>query len=576
MSILEFLEEYKQLLDVKKVGNIYTFSCPICKSKAITIRNTNLARCSGCNYNFDMLKLKNEVYKLTIYKILEFYKRLNFSLIKIEKGSKEPKEKKWQNAEHRDIEEWKSWLKEGYNIGVNLGLSNLVVIDFDSTEDYIKFKDKFPKTLIQKTNKGYHYFYRGNTKGKNLRPNFNIEIKGNGQQVVVQPSKIEGFTRFFLELVEPIECPDLEKILDLKNKKNFNVKLNFDANEETGEKIVPEGSRHYDLISTGGHFKNLGFSPKQINTILRFINNRYYVKPKPIEEINHICESLYDYKLSEEEEAKKEILDYLSSAHEASKAEIEIALFSKRVTGLKKKVLDRLLVELIKSHKIYKVGRNYVYSVEAKWKSFDGIDNSEPIKFKMPYFYDCCNFVIGDNILISAPTGTGKTTMSINLIKRLTNQGIKPYILQTEPNKRFLKIAKILGLSKESFYYNEEVIDPECLDIVDNSVTIIDWLDPSDWTRTEKIFARLSAQSRIHRAVIIIFMQLRSNATQFAKDLVNSFPSFCVNFILEEDRIHGKFVVVKNNDPIFPYIREIPTIYNPETKILRRADEHNL
>jgi len=576
MTILEFLEKHEKLLNVKKLGKgIYAFSCPLCKSRAVTIKNTNLARCSGCNYKFNIDTLENEIHKLDIYRVLEFYKKLNFSLVKIEKGAKKPKEDAWQNKEYRDIEEWERWLKEGYNIGVNLGLSNLVVIDLDSEEEYIKFKDKLPKTLIQKTNKGYHYFYKGTIKGKNLRPNFNIEIKGSGQQVVIQPSKIEGFTRFFLELVEPIDCPDLEKIFNIKTK-GSNIKLNFDVNEKTGERVVPEGFRHYDLISAGGHFKNLGFSPKQINTILRFINNRYYVKPKPIEEINHICESLYDYKLSEEEEAKREILDYLSSAHEASKAEIEIALFSKRVAGLKKKVLDRLLVELIKSHKIYKVGRNYVYSVEAKWKSYDGVDTSEPIKFKMPYFYDCCNFVVGDNILISAQTGSGKTTFSINLIKRLADQGIKPYILQTEPNKRFLKIAKTIGLSKESFYYNEEVIDPECLDIVDDSVTIIDWLDPSDWTRTEKIFARLSNQSRIHRAIIIIFMQLRSNTTQFAKDLVNSYPSFCVNFILEEDRIHGKFVVIKNNDPIFPYIREIPTIYDPETKILRRADEYNL
>lgn len=569
--LIKYIQDNQEKLRAKKVGFLYTLNCPFCGNKAITIKNTQFCNCPNCHKQFGIKELQEPETKDRIKKLFDFFKSQNWSLVKIDRKKKEPVDEfNWQNTEHRDPTEWWEWIEQGYNIGLNLGLSKLKTIDFDSLDDYNKLKGKFNNTLTQKTKKGWHYIYKNfDIANCNLRTKgYCIEVRGEGQQIVIEPSETEGFKRYFLDLIFPAEISKEAKEFLLK-KKNITTKEKVKYDNDT----VPVGQRHYDLMSAGGHFKNLGFSPKQINNILNYVNYRYYTEPKPKEEINHICDSLYNYKLSEEEQAKEEIIEYLLKAHEASKAEIEIALFSRRVTGKEKKELDWLLVKLIQEQKIYKNGRTYFMAEDPGWKDYNGTDICPPIKFKMPYFYDCANFVIGDNILISAPTGTGKTHMSINFISRLVEQNIKPYILQTEPNKRFLKIAESIGLKKNSFIYNEKVINPETLKVIDNSVNIIDWLDPSDWTRTGKIFAQLSSQSRLHNAIMIIFMQLRSNMVQFAKDLVNSYPSFCVNFILEEDRIHGVLKIVKNNDPKYPYIREIPTIYNPKTKILNRADE---
>lgn len=531
--------------------------CPYCKNvNSFILIGDFYKYCTRCKKVFP-----------TYDKILNFYKSQNWSLVKIEKKGKKPIEDEWQNTEHRDPKEWQQWLDEGYNIGLNLGLSGLTAIDFDTVEVYNELKDKFNNTLIQKTTNGNHYIYRNtDIPNSNLRPKHPIEIRGVGQQIVIEPSITDGFKRYFLKLQKPIEISEETKNFLLTEVKN---KIN---KPDIKYELIPEGQRHYALMSIGGYFKNLGFNPKKIFYILSYINKNFTKFPKPIDEIKHICDSLYGYQLSEDEEAKREIMDYVEKSQEASKAEIEIVLFDKRVTGGKKKKLDSLLVQLIQEEKIYKDRKSYFIAEDAGWTDSLLEDNCKPIDFKMPYFYDAANFMWADLILISARTGTGKTHLALNICKKLIDQGIKPWLLETEPSKRFLKIAHQIGLTKNEFYYNKKVIDPESLKVEDNSINIIDWLDPNEWALTDKIFKRLAFQARKHNAMMIVFMQLRSNGAQFAKDLVSSFPSFCVNFLLEEDKIHGKFKVTKNNDPKYPMVWEIPTIFDTKTKILSRID----
>ena len=564
--MLEYIERHMSELKAKRAGDIYIFTCPFCGGRALTIKNSEKARCSKCGRVFGI-----DVFQS--FSILDFYKKLGWSLVKITPKEKKPIEPKWQNRRYTDLEVWKDWLKNGFNIGVNLGLSGLTVIDFDDEEVFNELKDKFNKTLIQKTTHGYHLFYKSvKISNSNLRPKYAIEVRGVGQQVVVEPSVTNAFKRYFVEQIEPQEMSSDTKeflIKQVKNKSIIRPKINYE------EAIVPEGRRHYDLISAGGHFKNLGFSPKQIRNILFYINKRYYIKPKPVEEINHICNSLYGYQLSEEEEAKREIIDYLEKAKEATKVEIEIVLFGGRVRGIKKKKLDELLVQLIRERRIYKERQSYKIAVDAGWSDDLSLEVNKPLDFQVPYLYDVSNFMLGDVILINAKTGMGKTHFAINICKKLSEQGIKPYLLETEPTKRFLRIAHQVGLNRNQFYFNKEVINPITVEFADSSVNIIDWLDPAnaaDFTQTSRIFNHLNEQGRRHNAIFIVFMQLRNDEKQFAKDLVNQYPSLVVNFLLEEDRIHGKLKVLKNNDPKFPYVFEIPTIFNQETKLLERAD----
>ena len=44
------------------------------------------------------------------------------------------------NKEHRNKREWEQWLEAGKNIGVNCGLSNLLIIDIDAMPKATKDK----------------------------------------------------------------------------------------------------------------------------------------------------------------------------------------------------------------------------------------------------------------------------------------------------------------------------------------------------------------------------------------------------------------------------------------------------
>ena len=552
-------------------------NCPRCKQNKNILIKGNIYYCLICKKAF-VLQNKTSVPQDGTSDILKFYQKLNLSLVKLKPQSKIPIELNWQNSPHKDIKEWKEWLLEGYNIGINLGLSNLMAIDFDDVKTYEKLKDKFNSTLIQKTTHGYHLIYKYfDISASNLRPKYPLEIRSYSQQIVIEPSETDGFKRYFINRIAPAEMSQETKeflLNELKNKPK-QQKIEYEI------KSVPEGNRHYDLISVGGHFKNVGFAPKQIHKILTFINNRYYAQPKPNDEIEHICDSLYGYQLSEEEEIKREIIDYLKKAEEATKAEIEIALFNNRIKGEKKKKIDRLLVELIKESKIYKDKRSYKIAVDPGWTDDLSIEINNPLNIKVPYLYDVANFYEGDVTLISAKTGIGKTTFAVNICKRLIEQGVKPYLFEIEPSKRFLRTAHILGLSRNEFIYNKNVVNPATIEFADNAISIIDWLDPgtfADFTQTSKIFFHFNEQARKHNTYIIVFMQLREDTKfaknqQFAKDQVNQYPSLVVNFILEEDRIHSKLQVKKNNDAKIPYIWEIPLIYNSFTREIKRADE---
>lgn len=504
--------------------------------------------------------------------ILDFYEQLGWVLIKLRPEQKIPAGDKWQNSDKK--KDWIKWLKDGYNIGLNLEFSNVTVIDFDNHEIYDKVKENFNPTLTQKTPHGYHLIYqKWDINPANLRPLFPIEIKGNGQQIVLEPSITDGIKREFIERISPVEISEVSKrwLAERIGSRPSTPKIQYN--------VIPQGQRHYTLISMGGHFKNLGFYPQQIFHILDYVNHHFTVQPKPAEELKHICDSLWGYKLSEDEQTKREIVEYIQTSQEASKAEIEIALFNNRVKGKKKKNLDRLLVELMREKRIYKENKMYKIFEDPLWNDNLEEAQSVPINWKMPYFYDCANFMVGDVILVSAQTGAGKTHIAVNIIKRLIDQGIKPYLFETEPGKRFSRIAFNLGISPRQFYFNTKVVNPLNIEIANNSVNVIDWLDPAkeaDWTQTSKIFNYFSTQALERHANFIVFMQLRNDMKQFAKDLVNQYPSFSVNFSLEENRANGKFTVIKNNDPKLPYIFEIPTIFDPVTKILKRMDEKEI
>jgi len=125
-----------------------------------------------------------------------FYNNYGFDLVPIARNDKRPIEQDWVNQNHKEIAEWKDWIKSGLNIGVKCGkVSNIVVIDCDGEIPELL---KNCVTLSQKSNKGMHYFFEYDEEIGSSRIQDNlIDILSDGRQCVIFPSVIDDVKRVF-------------------------------------------------------------------------------------------------------------------------------------------------------------------------------------------------------------------------------------------------------------------------------------------------------------------------------------------------------------------------------------------
>jgi len=523
----------------------------------------------------DELKIKtdNEVNSW-----FQKYEKWGWSLVPVEANTKRANiEKDWQNKTHKSIQEWKEWIAAGLNIGINGGkISNVTLIDLDTKEIPEELKKHLDETLTQNTNKGYHlvYLYEPDLPSCDLRDTpckLPIEIRGDGGfQTVIYPSVVEDKERKWNDK-EPIKMPDelrtwfLERVVVKEEAKQI-------IQEATPAEILADlkikgldGKCNSSFLKVGGLLrKQLNLS--QTEYTLGLLNDLLLDTPMPKKDLKNMVKELSKYSSADYNVLTKQILEYLTKHNECSARDLQDVLKAE------KKDIMECLAQLMLDNKTYKQRTLYKVIQKPDWKT-EFLQESQVLDFQVPYFQDVATFRKGDMICLGAGTGIGKGHISMNIIKKYVEQGIKPFYVSSEPGNRFAQIAMTLGLKEGDFNFINHY-HPEQLELEDDAVCIYDWILPEEFSGTANLYKIFAKQLDRHAGLLYVFSQLNDSGEFYASSMVRFFSSFAVKYFYT--KVNG---VTDNVNTYFKTskIREskgsvqevtIPTKFNPDTKEL--------
>lgn len=515
----------------------------------------------------------------------------------------------WQDTPYTNIKEWLNWIDLGLNVGMVCGLSKKTVIDIDAMPTEIKRKiysgkateeeiksaieardKKLEETLSLMGHPEKHTMYQISLGGMHIIYNYvegfrkckiksmNIDVEHDGGYIAISPSKIgdtsrkiigdkvnnmpEELKQFLLKKMTPEVS---ESTSENPNLGNFEG-LNFGLVEQG------QGRSEY-LIKLGGILRK-NFPIHEVEKMIKIINHTHCKPPIPdIGLEKTVLKSLRSYTKQDERDIKKEVLNYLEKAQRGRSDEIEIFVFNERAKGEKKLLLAEILVELISEDKIYRKKNEYFLIKKANWQT-SLIDRAKPLDFDIPFLEGIAKLKYGEQIVFGAQPGSGKTTLCMNIVERLFKQGKCSKVFQTE-TKNFIEVALKRGLKEGDFFHDTES-DPLTVEFDKNSIIIIDWLSPSDFTQVANIFNRFKKQLNKNNCFLITFMQLKKDGEWFAPNLIDQYPSVAIKFLLEDERTNrknGKLIITKNNKPIYPDTRIIPTVFDETTCEIKTIKE---
>jgi DNA replication protein DnaC len=524
------------------------------------------------DYLCQELKIKTDT---KINEWLEKYQKWGWSLVPVEANSKRANiEKDWQNKIHKNIDEWRDWLSSGINVGLLGGkISNVTLIDIDTKEIPEDLKKYIGETLTQTTLKGFHliYQYDADLPSMDLRDTpckLPIEIRSDGGfQTVIYPSIVDGKERSFNDK-EPLLMPN-----ELKQWLMDRVIIKDEPKEvlaAPAEKLLEDlkikgldGKCNSSFIKVAGLFRKQ-LNVQQTEYVLSIVNDILLDNPLPKKDLKNMMKEIQKYSSADVTVLQKQVTDYLLRHEEASARDLVECL------KMERKDIQEVLAQLIQDNKVYKQKNLYKIIKDVDWRN-TFIDDIKTLSYNIPYFDNYAIFREGDMIVIGGNPGTGKTHLAMNFVKKFVEQGIMPYYYGTESKSRYLKIAMELGMKEGDFWWATGY-EPSKVELKDNSVSIIDWLDVEDFTQTAQIFKILQRQLDKHNGLLIVFSQLNTNETFYAE---NQLKFYCA---LAAKYLYGKTNGVVNNE-ITSFrtekIREskssqqylvIPTRFDPITK----------
>jgi CRISPR/Cas system-associated protein endoribonuclease Cas2 len=257
---------------------------------------------------------------------------------------------------------------------------------------------------------------------------------------------------------------------------------------------------------------------------------------------------------------------------ESGSRDIREALGENTTEG--KQRIEKAIKYLVKEGFLIKKRRIYQVIKKGDWKdSF--FEESKTVNYKMPYFHDFATFRTSDLVIIGGGPKIGKTHICLNIIKRLVAQGKKPYYISLESGNRFSIIAEQLGLKDGDFNWCVH-FNPETIELEPDAITIIDWILPTDYAETDKLFKHFAEQLVKHGGNMIAFVQLKDNNEFFAKNMIPFFPSLVSRYIYDnpEDGATGYFQLDYIREPkIRSKTAKVMCAYDWDAKELKRIDE---
>lgn len=603
--VIDFLKARIPEFQTQKNGGLFT--CPYCKKVAANVYPPTSGKvhcftpeCGNLGDIFDLCRkmdfdgqdipddeladlLVQEFNIQTNNKIeamLQKYEAWGWSLVPVRANTKIADiEKDWQKKEHKNISEWRDWLKSGLNFGINGGeISNITIIDIDTKKVPQELQPYLDTTLMQTTPKGYHLFwkYDPTLPTVNLRSksggDLPVEIRSNGSQTVIYPSIVEGKDRFFNDKeIQPM--PEGLKIwlnqfitpndAKIETSINEDIKPNAQINEAdfTFEKL--NGNRNNTFLQFGGILRK--YHPiKEVERIMNLVNNAFIDKALPQKEIKAMIRELGKYGSADINLIQKNVLEYLQKHEEATSRDLVECVKAER------KDIQEALAQLIQEQKVYKQKTLYKAIKDVEWKS-TFIDDIKTLSYQIPYFDSYAQFREGDQIVIGGNPGTGKTHLAMNFVRKFVEQGITPYYYGTESKSRYLQIALELGLKEGDFFWATGY-EPSKIELKDNSVTIIDWLDIAEFSETAQIYKLLQKQLDKHSGILIVFSQLNNGDVFYAENQLKFYCSLAakylytkVNGILDTNNTYFKVEKVRESKTGHQYFT-IPTKFDSSTK----------
>lgn len=269
----------------------------------------------------------------------------------------------------------------------------------------------------------------------------------------------------------------------------------------------------------------------QTEYVLNIVNKHFCKPPLLMREVDTIVGSLEKYCKFDETDLALKILNWLKIVEEASSRDIKEGL-GETSTSAKQRV-DKALKYLMKEGFVFKKRREFHLIKKAEWKT-SLLDTGKIINFEMPYFHNHAIFRDGDMLVIGAKTGYGKTHVSMNIVKQLSQQGIIPHYISLESGARFIDVALKLGMKDGDFKWSIH-FSPQDIELEENTVTIIDWLLPDDYATTDKLYKYFAEQLVKKGGILIVFVQLMQNGSFFAANMIDMFPAFVAKFLYEDE-----------------------------------------
>ena len=546
----------------------------------------------------EIISFMTNTMKIDAYPELNEYKKYGWYLFTICKNGKVPiADLHWREKEYNSNEKskWLQIVESGFNLAVNCEFSNVMIVDFDDKEvkqDFMVLRDELKhmledsKTLMQNTTRGgKHYVFKYDEelcfKQKvDLGGGLKIDTRTHKGYFLVSPSKINNVSYNWVNIGSEIKVVPVElksKLLEIiKVDKGRSSEPSNQNTQEAVEKVktIEEGGRNGLLTSLGGlMIKTL--SSDQVEFVLSIINQKFMNPPLPNFEIKAMLGSLDGYKQSEEETQEQKIYECCQLIQSnISARDIIDHVFPG--DNKKRAIVNKYLAKFHKEGKLVRDKRGkYDCKQKVEWASVIP-ERGVICSYKIPYFDDIAYFENGDLILIGTPTGKGKTHISMNIIKQMKEQGIKPYYISLESGSRYLKIAEQLKLEVKDFYVSKNPIEnPTQIELEPNAFSIIDWLyTGEDFAMTQSVFKYLSDELRRKGGTLIVFTQLKEDYNYFAVNLIKSFASFAARYIYDDTvGVIGHFEVDKIRESKGHYqTARIDCEFNFDNKILSKKN----